>query len=82
LVFSVHKNWDKSAAIFCHQVAAWAPDIFLKCHLVKNYKITNNSTTTKAREKINTGLKSLEFQVKFDIGLMAFKNTQMLLNKY
>jgi hypothetical protein len=73
LVFSVHINWDKSAAIFCHQVAAWAPAMFLKFCSVKNYRITNNSTTTEAREKINTGLKSLEFKVKFGIGLTAFK---------
>ncbi len=28
--------------------------------LVKNHKIINNSTTTKAREKINTDLESIK----------------------
>jgi hypothetical protein len=29
--------------------------------LVKNHKIANNSTTTKAREKINTDMENLKF---------------------
>jgi hypothetical protein len=33
---------------FCHQVAAWFPDIFSNFHLVKNHKIAKNSTTTLA----------------------------------
>jgi hypothetical protein len=41
-------------------VAAWVPDVFCYFNLVKNYKIAKNSTTTKAREKISTDLKSLE----------------------
>jgi hypothetical protein len=51
----------KSAARFCHKVAAWIPDLFCNFYFVKNYKFDNNSTTTKAREKISTGLESLEF---------------------
>ncbi len=31
-------------------VAAWFPDMFYNCYLVKNHKTANNSTTTKARE--------------------------------
>jgi hypothetical protein len=50
----------KSAASFCHQVAAWVSDIFRNFYLMKNYKIAKNSTTTKAREKISTVLKSSE----------------------
>jgi hypothetical protein len=44
-------NQDKSAARFCHQVAAWVPDMFSIFHLVKSHKIANNSATAKAREK-------------------------------
>ncbi len=35
--------------------------MFCNFYFVKNYKTPNNSTTVKAREKINTDLKSLEF---------------------
>ena len=41
----------RSAASFCHQGAAWVPDILSTFNLVKIYKIAKNSTTTKAREK-------------------------------
>jgi hypothetical protein len=34
-------------------VAALFPDMFRYFYLVKNYKIADNSTTTKAREKIS-----------------------------
>ncbi len=51
---------DKLAAIFCHQVAAWIPNIFCNFYLVKSHKIANNSATTEAREKISTDLESLE----------------------
>jgi hypothetical protein len=51
---------DKLAAIFCHQVAAWFPDIFSNFYVVKSYKIVNNSGTAEAREKISTDLESLE----------------------
>jgi hypothetical protein len=43
-------------------VAAWFSDVFCSFYLVKNDKIANNSTTTKAREKISTGLESLGFK--------------------
>jgi hypothetical protein len=44
-------NEVKSAASFCHEVAALVPDMFCKFYLVKNNKITKNSTTAKDREK-------------------------------
>jgi hypothetical protein len=47
-------------------VAAWFPDMFWNCYLVKNHKIAKKSTTTKAREKIITDLESLEFKIFFD----------------
>ncbi len=40
--------------------------------------MAKNSTTTKAREKISTDLKALEF---FDVSLDSFKNSQILSNK-
>jgi hypothetical protein len=54
-------NPDKSAASFCHQVAAWLSDMFCNFYLVKNHKIPNNLTTTKAREKVNADLESSQF---------------------
>ncbi len=52
-------NEGKSAACFCCQVAACVTDMFCNFYLVKNHKIANNSTTTKAREIITTDLISL-----------------------
>jgi hypothetical protein len=54
-------NEVESDASFCHQVAALFPDMFCSFYLVKSHKIAKNSTTTKAREKISTDLKSLVF---------------------
>jgi hypothetical protein len=48
---------------------------------VKNHKIAQNSTTTKAREKTSTDLESLEFYKFFDVCLTKFKNNKILLNK-
>jgi hypothetical protein len=45
-------------------VAAWFPDVFCSFYFVKNHKNANNSTTTKAREKISTDLDTLEFKKK------------------
>ena len=56
----VNPNVGKSAAIFCHQVTAWVPDMFCNFYVVKSHKIANNSATTEAIEKISTDLKSLE----------------------
>ncbi len=55
-------NQDKSAARFCHQVAALVPDMFLNFYWVKNHKIANNSATTEPREKVSTDLEYLEFK--------------------
>jgi hypothetical protein len=55
-------NEGKSAASYCHHVAAWIPDILCNFYFVKNHKFANKkSTTTNAREKISTDLESLEF---------------------
>jgi hypothetical protein len=59
----------KSAVTFCPQVAAWVPDMFCNFYLGKNHKIAKNSTTTKAKEKISTHLKSLEFYEFFYVCL-------------
>ncbi len=75
----VSKLWPlgKSAASFCHQAAAWVPDMFWNFYLMKNYKIANISATTWVREKISTYLESL----KIDVYLTKFKNNKILLNK-
>ncbi len=52
----------KSPASFCHQVAAWFPDMFFNFYFVKNHKIAKNWTTTKAAVKLNTDLETLEFK--------------------
>ncbi len=52
---------DKSVASFCHQVAAWVPDLFRNFYLVNNHTNENNSTTTIATEKVTADLESLQF---------------------
>jgi hypothetical protein len=42
-------------------VAVLVPDKFCNFYLEKNHKIAENSTTIKAREKISTDLKFLEY---------------------
>jgi hypothetical protein len=54
-------NEGKSAASFCHQVAASVPDMFCNFYLVKNKEIYKKSATTEARAKTNTYLQPLEF---------------------
>ncbi len=54
-------NDGNSAAGLCCKVAAFVPDMFCKFKSARNNKIANNLTITKAREKISTDLKSLEF---------------------
>jgi hypothetical protein len=39
----------KSAASFCHQVAAQITDMFCNYYFVKSHKIANSSATTQAR---------------------------------
>jgi hypothetical protein len=62
-------------------VAEWFLDMFCNFYLVKNHKISKNSTTAKAREKISTDLESLEFYKFFDACFTKFKKNQILLNK-
>jgi hypothetical protein len=71
----------KSAAGFCHQVAACFPDMFNNFYVVKNHKIAKNPITAKAREK-RTHLESLKFLKYFDACLTKFKNNQILHNKF
>ncbi len=40
---------------------------------MKNHKITSNSATTKAREKISTDLELLVFKKNVDVCLMKIK---------
>ncbi len=54
-------NEGISAASFCRQVGALVLDMFYNFYLMKNHKIANNSATTRAIEKIDTDLESLEF---------------------
>jgi hypothetical protein len=67
-------KWAKSAARFCHQVAALVPDMFWNFHLEKNHKIVHKSYTTKDRGNISTYLES------FGVCLTKFKNNLILLN--
>ncbi len=48
--FSSLKNERKSAASFCHQVAAWFPDMFCNFNLLKNHKIDKYSTNTNFKK--------------------------------
>jgi len=74
-------NQDKSAARFCHQVAAWVQDMFCSFYVVKSHKIAYNSVTTEALEKKSADLGSLEFQKFLDVCFTKFENYQILLNK-
>jgi hypothetical protein len=56
-------------------------DIFCDFYFVKNHNIANNSTTTKALEKINTDLESSKFYNFFEDGLAKFENNQSYLIK-
>ncbi len=50
--FTVCKpNYGKSGAGFCHQVAAWVPEMFCNFYLLKNHTNVNSSAIVKAREK-------------------------------
>ncbi len=61
---------------------AQVPNMFCNFYLVKNHKIANNSTTTKARAKISTDLESLKFYNKKLMGFTKFKHIEILLNKF
>jgi hypothetical protein len=62
----------KSAASFCHQVAARVPDMSLQWLTIKKCKFANNSKTAKAIDKISEDLESLEFPKKIVAGLTKF----------
>jgi hypothetical protein len=62
-------------------VAAWVPDIFYNFYFLMNHKIADNSTTSKATEKISADLESIEFKKFFDVCLTNFKDNQILRNK-
>jgi hypothetical protein len=55
--------------------------MFWDFYSVKNHKIANNSTTTKAREKISADLESSKLKKYFDVGSAKFESNQILLNK-
>jgi hypothetical protein len=74
-------NYDKSAASFYPQVAAWVPDIVCNLYLVKYNKIANNSTTTEDREKMSTDFEYLKFLKNLGIHLAKFKSHKSLLDE-
>ncbi len=55
--------------------------MFCNSYLVKNHKIANNSTTTKAIEKISTDSEIPRILKHFDARSAKFKGNQILLNK-
>jgi len=55
--------------------------MFCNFYLEKHHKIAKNSTTTKAREKIRTDLKSSEFYKFVDACLTKFKRNKISLLK-
>jgi len=68
LIFSLALEAVESLAMRGYKLSVSAarpgtlvPDMFYNFYLVKNHKVANNSTNTKAREKISTFLESLEF---------------------
>jgi hypothetical protein len=73
-------NQDKSAASFCHQVAAWVPDLFCNFNLKNNHKITICLAGTKAREKISIYFETVEFKKFLMCVSLKKKNNQILLN--
>jgi hypothetical protein len=62
-------------------VAARVIDMFLDFYLEENHRITNNSATTEAREKINQYLEFLELYNFFDSCSPKFERNKVLLNK-
>ncbi len=62
-------------------MAAWVPVVSCDFYLEKNHNISDNSITSKCREKISTDLESVEFYKCFDVSLAKFENNQILLYK-
>jgi hypothetical protein len=63
------------------QVAAWVPDMICNFYQVKNHKLINNATTSKAIEKITTDLESIYFYNFFGACLTKSRNNQILHKK-
>ena len=70
-----------SAAWFCHQVAAWVPDMFCNFYLVKSHKIANISATTEGTEKNKHIFGILKNRNFLNVCFTKFENYQILLNK-
>jgi hypothetical protein len=69
---------DKSAAVFCHEVAALVSDMLFNNCQMKNRKIVNNSATTEAGEEISTAWEYLEFLKNFDVCLTKLKKSNFI----
>jgi len=63
---------DKSAAIFCPQVAAWVSDMFCNFYSVKTHKIAINSATSKTKEKKNLRFGVRTILENIDVWLTKF----------
>jgi hypothetical protein len=74
-------NEGKSPASFCHQVAAWFPEMFCNFHLVKNHRTAKTQQPLKVAKKINTDLESIEFWKNLDLCLTKSESNKILLNK-
>ncbi len=55
-----------------------AADMFCDFNLLKNHKIANNPTTTKARIKNEHRFGKYKFQNFFNVGLAKFEYSQIL----
>ncbi len=66
---------NKRLQTYKQVVSFWYPAY----NIVKDHKIAQSSTTTKAGEKISTDLESVEFQKFFGVCLTEFLSNQILL---
>jgi hypothetical protein len=62
-------------------VAALVPDMFCSFNLEKNHRNADNSTTTKATEKISTHFGIFRILDILYVCLTEFKNNQILIDK-
>jgi hypothetical protein len=72
---------NSTIRILYHQMAAWVPNMSCNFYFLKNHKIADNSTTTKAKEKIVRIWNIYNFRKESDEYLTEFKNNKFLLNK-
>jgi hypothetical protein len=63
----------KSAAIFCHQVAARALNMFSKFYFIESTKLPITQQLLTIEKKISTDLKSLKLKTNFNM-FTEFKN--------